>query len=95
MTRDDDGSLETSAGVPSGSQLSAGRILSAAGVVVLVVFMVQNTERVPLSLLFWSVSWPLWLVTLGSAVIGALVWIGLGVRRRHRRRVDRRAERRS
>jgi uncharacterized integral membrane protein len=56
--------------------------------------MVQNTERITLSFLFWSFTWPLWLLTLVSALVGALVWFGLGVMRRHRRRTARREDRR-
>src|SRR5690606_28102018 len=71
-------------------QLSIGRIISVAGVGLLVVFMVQNTDRVALDLLFWGFTAPLWLVTFASALIGAVVWIGLGARRRHHRRQARR-----
>jgi uncharacterized integral membrane protein len=63
-------------------------------VVLLVVFMIQNTERVTLFFLLWSFTWPLWLFTLVTALVGALVWFGLGVMRRHRRRTSRREERR-
>jgi hypothetical protein len=35
-----------------------------------------------------------WLLILVAALFGALVWFGLGVLRRHRRRVERREERR-
>jgi uncharacterized integral membrane protein len=52
--------------------------------------MVQNTEAVTLQFLFWQFTWPLWLFTLVVAALGSLVWIGLGVLRRHRRRVARR-----
>ena len=55
-----------------------------------ITFMIQNTDDVTLDFLWWSFSWPLWLITLVSAVVGALVWIGLGVMRRHRRRLARR-----
>jgi len=43
--------------------------------------MIQNTETVRLDFLFWSFTWPLWLLTMASAVLGALVWFGLGVMR--------------
>jgi uncharacterized integral membrane protein len=56
--------------------------------------MVQNTEDVELEFLFWDFTWPLWLLTIVSALLGALVWFGLGVIRRHRRRQERREERR-
>jgi hypothetical protein len=43
--------------------------------------MIQNTETVRLDFLFWSFTWPLWLLTMASAVLGELVWFGLGVMR--------------
>jgi uncharacterized integral membrane protein len=74
--------------------LSGGAIASIGGVALLVVFALQNTEKVQVSFLFWDFSWPLWLVIVMSAVLGALVWLGLGVLRRHRRRKERREDRR-
>ena len=74
--------------------LSGGAIASLAGVALLVVFMVQNTERITLRFLFWSFTWPLWLFTLVTALAGAMVWFGFGVMRRHRRRMARRDDRR-
>jgi uncharacterized integral membrane protein len=74
--------------------LGAGAIASLAGIAALVIFMVQNTEDVTVDFLAWSFTWPVWLLTLVSAAIGALVWLGLGVVRRHRRRKERRADRR-
>ena len=75
---------------PTGARLSGGVIAMLAGSGLLLVFMVQNTEDVTLTFLFWGFTWPLWLLTLTSAVLGSIVWIGLGVLRRHRRRVARR-----
>jgi uncharacterized integral membrane protein len=74
--------------------LSGGAIATLGGLGLLVVFMFQNTEDVTVTLLFFEFTWPLWLVVLLSAVIGALVWFGLGVLRRHRRRKERREDRR-
>ena len=74
--------------------LGGGAIASISGVALLVVFVVQNTEDVKLDFLFWDFTWPLWLLTIVSALLGALVFFGLGVMRRHRRRKERRAERR-
>jgi uncharacterized integral membrane protein len=68
--------------------------LSLIGVGLLLIFMIQNTESVRLEFLVWSFTWPLWLLTMASAVVGALVWFGLGVMRRHRRRKERRHDRR-
>ena len=78
-----------------GARLGAGAIASLSGVALLVIFMIQNTESVTLDFLFWSFTWPLWLLILVAALVGALVWFGLGVMRRHRRRQERRADRRS
>ena len=77
-----------------GRALGGGAIASLTGVGLLLVFIVQNTEDVRLDFLFWSFTWPLWLLTVTSAVLGALVWFGVGVMRRHRRRKARREDRR-
>jgi uncharacterized integral membrane protein len=77
-----------------GRRLGAGAIGSLTGAGLLLVFVVQNTEDVSLDFLVWTFTWPLWLLTIVSAVLGALVWFGLGVIRRHRRREERRDRRR-
>ena len=77
----------------SGSKLSGGAIASLGGLAVLVIFIVQNTEDVRFDFLFLNFTWPLWLYTIVVALFGALVWFGLGVMRRHRRRKERRADR--
>jgi uncharacterized integral membrane protein len=77
-----------------GRRLSGGAIASLGGVGLLLIFMFQNTERVRLDFLFWDFTWPLWLLTMASALLGALVWFGLGLMRRHRRRKERRQDRR-
>ncbi len=74
----------------SGARLSGGVIASLVGGGLLVVFMVQNREPVTLHFLAWNFTWPLWLLTLLTAVLGAFVWVGLGMLRRHRRRKARR-----
>ena len=75
-------------------RLSGGAIASLSGIGVLIIFMVQNTEDVTVDFLFWSFTWPLWLLILVAALVGAFVWFGLGVLRRHRRRTERRERRR-
>jgi uncharacterized integral membrane protein len=75
--------------------MSGGAIASLTGVGVLIIFMIQNTEDVTLHFLVWNFTWPLWLFTIVTAVFGALVWFGLGVLRRHRRRKARREDRRN
>jgi uncharacterized integral membrane protein len=77
-----------------GLQLGGGVIASLTGVGLLLIFMIQNTEDVTLNFLVWSFTWPLWLFSVVMALFGALVWFGLGVIRRHRRRTARRDDRR-
>jgi uncharacterized integral membrane protein len=78
-----------------GLQLGGGAIASIAGGGVLAIFMAQNRDDVTVSFLGWEFTWPVWLLILVSALFGALLWLGLGVLRRHRRRVERRAARRA
>jgi uncharacterized integral membrane protein len=77
-----------------GARLGGGAIASLTGVGALVIFMVQNTDDVTVKFLAWEFTWPVWLLILFSALFGALIWFGLGVLRRHRRRKDRREDRR-
>ncbi len=77
-----------------GGGLGAGAISTIVGLALLLIFVIQNTERVVFKFLMFSFEWPLWLYTIVVALIGALIWFGLGVMRRHRRRKERRAERR-
>jgi uncharacterized integral membrane protein len=77
-----------------GRRLGGGAIASLTGVGVLLIFIVQNTDDVKFDFLWWSFTWPLWLYTIVTALFGALVWFGLGVMRRHRRRKERREDRR-
>jgi uncharacterized integral membrane protein len=74
--------------------LSSGVLATVAGGGLLLTFMLQNRDDVTLQFLFWSFTVPLWLFTLVVAVLGSIVWIGLGVLRRHRRRKARREDRR-
>jgi uncharacterized integral membrane protein len=71
-----------------------GAIATIVGGAVLLIFIVQNRDDVKIDFLFFSFTWPLWLYTIVVAMFGALVWLGLGVLRRHRRRVERREDRR-
>jgi uncharacterized integral membrane protein len=87
-------STSGSTGPPAeGRRLGGGAIASLTGIGLLVIFMIQNTQRVRLDFLFWTFTWPLWLLTVASALLGALVWFGLGIMRRHRRRKERRQAR--
>lgn len=78
----------------SGTAVSTSVVVAGSGLAALVVFMLQNRQDVTLTFLLWDFTWPVWLLTLSSALVGAFVWLGLGILRRHRRRVRRRAERR-
>jgi Lipopolysaccharide assembly protein A domain len=51
-------------------RLTGGAIASLSGVGLLVIFMIQNTDDVKLDFLFWSFTWPLWLLCLVMAVWG-------------------------
>ena len=83
------------AGQPQdGRKLGGGAIATLGGLGALALFILQNTDDVTLSFLFWDFKWPIWLLVIVSAALGAFVWIGLGVLRRHRRRKERREERR-
>jgi uncharacterized integral membrane protein len=77
-----------------GRKLGGGAITSLGGLAVLGIFMIQNTDDVTVEFLFWDFTWPVWLLTLAAALLGAFVWLGLGVLRRHRRRKARRQDRR-
>jgi uncharacterized integral membrane protein len=77
-----------------GREISGGAIATLSGVAVLLIFVVQNTADVRFHFLFLDFTWPLWLYTIVTALFGALVWFGLGVLRRHRRRKERRDDRR-
>jgi uncharacterized integral membrane protein len=76
-----------------GLKLGGGAIASIIGIGCLAVFMLQNREQSNINFLMFEVTWPLWLVILVSALLGALIWFGLGVMRRRSRRKERRANR--
>jgi len=77
-----------------GLRLSGAAIASGSGIAALLIFMLQNTDDVRVSFLAWDFTLSVWLLTLTSALVGAVVLIGLGVLRRHRRRKERREARR-
>ncbi len=77
-----------------GRKLGGGAIASLTGIGVLLIFIVQNTQDVRFHFLVLDFTWPLWLYTIVTALFGALIWFGVGVMRRHRRRKERRADRR-
>lgn len=73
--------------------MGAGAIATISGLGVLLIVVLQNRQSVTLNFLVWDFTWPVWLYTIVVALFGALVWFGLGVMRRHRRRKARRADR--
>jgi uncharacterized integral membrane protein len=48
-------------------------------------FVVQNTETVPFSFLWFEFSWPLWIMLLVFMAVGAIVALGAARRRRTRK----------
>jgi hypothetical protein len=95
MTMDPTGVTRQAAENKGGLEASGGAIASGSGVAALLVFIMQNTHDVRVSFLFWTFTWPAWLLILVSATLGAAIWLGLGIMRRRRRRRARRAARRS
>ena len=75
-------------------RLGGGAIAALCGLAVLLIFVIQNRERIRFHFLVWGFTWPLWIYTIMTALFGALLWFGLGVIRRHRRRRERRESRR-
>ncbi len=81
--------LDTDATEAKGG-MGAGAIATLSGLGVLAIFILQNRQSITLEFLFWDFTWPVWLYTIVVAVFGAMVWFGLGVMRRRRRRKARR-----
>lgn len=77
----------------SSRALGVGMISTIVGVVAAALFMLQNMAEVPISFLFWSFQWPLWLYGLVMALIGGIVALGLVFMRRRARRKARREKR--
>ncbi len=75
-------------------RLGGGAIASLSGLAVLLIFIIQNREDVKFHFLVWGFTWRLWFYSIIMALFGALVWFGLGMMRRHRRRKERRENRR-
>ena len=75
-----------------GRRLGGGAIATLSGLAVLLIVIIQNRQDVDIDFLFWGFTWPLWFYTIIVALFGALVWFGLGVIRRHQRRMQRRED---
>lgn len=80
------GDDDVQAGDADGRKLSAGVVTLLLGLAALGAFMFQNPDRVRVEFLVWDLEVALWLLVLASAVLGALVWSGIGLIRRRRRR---------
>ena len=94
MVQESPGANRSGSAEGRGRPLGAGAIAALTGGGLLAIFMIQNTEDVKIDFLFWDFTWPLWLYTFVIALVGALLWVGLGILRRHRRRKARRENRR-
>ena len=66
---------------PSGKQIGAGVIL-----LVLVIFVLQNTDSTSITLLVFDVTFPLWLVLAGTILLSLGVGYVLGSRGKVRRK---------
>ena len=73
-----------------GRAISGGVVVALLGLAALIIFIIQNRESVEFRFLVLDFSWPLWLYTIVTAVLGALVWSGIGMVRRYQRRTGRR-----
>lgn len=65
---------------PSGRQAAGGIVA-----VLLLIFIVTNTDDAEVTLFITTVTLPLWFVLGGTAVLGVLVGMGLGARRTKRK----------
>lgn len=68
---------------PSGRQI-VGVVIA----IVLLIFIVTNTEDANVTMVVTTVTLPLWLVLAGTAILGVLVGMGLGARRTKRKYMD-------
>jgi len=73
------------ANADGGRQISAGIVGLGIIAVLLVVFIVQNTDETPVTVLFWDVTAPLWMVLLGTAVVALVIAELAGIVRRRSR----------
>ena len=71
--------------MPRRRGVAPGAIVAIVGLVVLVVFMIQNTETVRVHFLAWHSDWAVWVLVLITTLIGAVAWFGIGVARQYRR----------
>jgi uncharacterized integral membrane protein len=48
-------------------------VLGSAALVLMLVFVLTNSQSVPLSIAFWDVSLPLWLLMIAPFLLGVLL----------------------
>lgn len=72
----------------SESRTPIGLIIAGIAVVVVAIFVAQNTEEIEFEFLWFSFRIPLWLVLVGVFVLGAVVGQAAAWWRRRRRRRD-------
>jgi uncharacterized integral membrane protein len=62
--------------------------------ILLLIYIIQNTQDVAVKFLFWSFTWPAWLLLILMLAIGFLVGLATGalLRRRKKRELRRRAQ---
>lgn len=58
---------------PRESSLNFGRVVALVGLILFLVFIIQNTQDSNMNLLWMTVSLPVWLVAVIVFVIGTLV----------------------
>lgn len=87
---DDDRIRERPMPTPGSRNISPAVIAGAVIAVVLLIFIVQNSDRVDVTWLVFTRRAPVWLVILVSAVLGYVAGqlIAYGVRRHRRSRSD-------
>lgn len=66
-------------------QISAGFVILAIVAILLVVFILQNTQRVPVELFFWEFTGQMWVVLLGTAVVTLVLAEVASILRKRRR----------
>jgi uncharacterized integral membrane protein len=70
------------------SKTPVGLIVAGVAVVIMAIFVAQNTEDVLFEFLWFNFTIPLWLVLVGVFVLGAIVGQAAMWWRRRRRRAD-------
>ncbi|HMK92015.1 MAG TPA: LapA family protein [Thermoleophilia bacterium] len=82
---------------PRGQSQSAGRYvmptIATIIVIAILAFILQNRQSIKISWLFWSFSWPLWLLLVVTILLSLIAGQILLMLRRHRRRKARREAR--